>query len=274
LVNVVSARSTWFIVVVTLALFAVGVALSRRVEPGIRVEAVTLAEDTPALRFLPTGAGPHPVALLAHGVIASKETLFRFGEALAAAGFASFAIDLPGHGESARPFIGDENARAIERVASVLGTVDVFVGHSMGAYAGADTVRNGGLHPRLFVAVGALPDLGEGHPPLLLLAGRFEEAVSADRLGARADARLVLSPWCDHASEPYDPRLVDAAVEAACAAVGKTPPAGPGRWPERLAGMVLGVLAALFLGHRLPDLSPRLARVRGAYDACLCSSPR
>jgi hypothetical protein len=35
-----------------------GVALSHRIEPGIRVQKVTLAEDTPALKFIPTGAGP------------------------------------------------------------------------------------------------------------------------------------------------------------------------------------------------------------------------
>src|SRR5690242_14443312 len=99
-----SARANWFIAAAALALIAVGVALSHRIEPGVRVEAVTLAGDTPALRFLPAGSGPRPVALLAHGVTASKETLFRFGEALAAAGFECIAVDLPGHGESPRSF--------------------------------------------------------------------------------------------------------------------------------------------------------------------------
>ena len=32
---------------------------------------------------------------MAHGVTASKETLFRFGEALARAGFTCYAVDLP-----------------------------------------------------------------------------------------------------------------------------------------------------------------------------------
>ena len=48
---------------------------------------MTFAEETPALEFLPAGPGPHPVALLAHGSPTSQETLFRYGEALAAAGF-------------------------------------------------------------------------------------------------------------------------------------------------------------------------------------------
>jgi predicted dienelactone hydrolase len=76
-----------WIVLAAIAVLILGVILSRVIEPGVRVEKVTLAQDTPALRFMPSGAGPHPVALLAHGYAASKETLFRYGEALAAAGF-------------------------------------------------------------------------------------------------------------------------------------------------------------------------------------------
>ena len=246
-----------------LAVLAVGIALSHRVEPGVHVEGVMLAGDTPAFRFLPEGSGPHPVALLAHGVTASKETLFRFGEALAAAGFECVAVDLPGHGESARPFSWRGNGGALEGVAHALGSVDVFIGHSMGAYAGAQAVRNLGLSPRLFIAVGALPNLGPHGPPLLLLASRFEEAVPPARLKEQTDARLVLSPCSDHALEPYDPILVNAAVEAACAAVGKTPPAAPTCWRWRLAGLGLGVLAALGLTLALPAPPARWAWARG-----------
>lgn len=264
-----SARANGFFALAALACFALGVVLSRDVEPGIRVEAVTLAGDVPALRFLPAESGPRPVALLAHGVTASKETLFRFGEALAAAGFVCFAVDLPGHGDSAAPFRGRENANTLTRVASTLGSVDIFLGHSMGAYAGAEAVRNGGMEPRLFIAVGALPDLGEQGPPLLLMAGWFEEAVPLARLQARTDARLVLSRWSDHALEPYDAHLVDAAVEAACATIGQRPPAPPVRWRLRLAGMVLGMLGALVLGHRLPELWPRVGPARGPLVSVL-----
>lgn len=266
--KIMKSRAIW-IIATSVVCLALGVALSRRVEPGVRVEAMILADHTPALRFFPADSGPHPIALLAHGVTASKETLFRLGEALAAAGFTCFAIDLPGHGESTLSFADDENAGTLESVASTLGVVDIFVGHSMGAYAGAESVRNGRLNPRLFVAMGALPDLGQHGPPLLLLAGRFEEAVSPARLRARADARLVVSPWSDHALEPYDPFLVQATVEAACATVGKVPPTAPGRWRWRLAGAVVAGLGALALGNRLPDLFPRLTRARGPLVSIL-----
>jgi pimeloyl-ACP methyl ester carboxylesterase len=259
-----STRANWCIVAVALAFFASGAVLSRRVEPGVRVEAVTLAGDIPALQFLPADSGSRPIALLAHGFTASKESLFRFGEALAAAGFVCFAVDFPGHGESARSFSAAENGPTLERVARTLGSVDVFAGHSMGAYAGAEAVRNAGLSPRLFIAVGALPELGEHGPPLLLLAGQFDEALARARRGVLpSDARLVRFSWSDHALEPYDPRLVDAAVDAACAAVGKTRPPAPTCWRWRLTGVVLGMLGALTMAPRLPELSPRLAQVRG-----------
>jgi pimeloyl-ACP methyl ester carboxylesterase len=274
-VSAVNARYNWWPASAAMVCFVAGVALSHRIAPGVRVDAVTLAGDTPALRFLPAGAGPHPIALLAHGITASKETLFRFGEALAVAGFECFAVDLPGHGDSALPFSVAGNTgrassmEALERVARALGSVDVFIGHSMGAGAGAAAVRDTGLKIQLFIAMGALPNLGEHGPPLLLLAGRFDEACSPARLKTRTDARLVLSSWCDHALEPYDSHLVNAAVEAACVVVGKKPPAAPTRWHWRLVGLVLGAIGALGLALGLPELSPRWAWARGPMISVL-----
>lgn len=222
-----------------------------------------LAGNTPTIHLFPKKSGPYPVALLAHGVTASKETLFRFGEALAAAGFDCYTVDLPGHGESRLRFSRTEIVAQMGRITRTLGRVDVFVGHSMGAGAGQASFWNGDLSPKLFIALGANPDLGEHGPPLFLLAGNFEELVSPAQLKARSDARLVLSPWSDHALEVWDPHLVNAGVEAACAAVGKSPPPPPLVWLWRLAGVVLGMAGALGLIWRLPELSPRLARVRG-----------
>src|SRR5437667_6624089 len=116
-----SARANWCVVVLGSAFFAAGVILSRRVEPGVRVDAVTLAGDTPALQFLPADSGPRPVALFAHGVTASKETLFRFGEAFAAAGFVCFAVDLPGHGGARRLLSLAEKAPPLEGMRTAVG---------------------------------------------------------------------------------------------------------------------------------------------------------
>jgi pimeloyl-ACP methyl ester carboxylesterase len=264
-----SACPNWRITTMAIACFAVGVTLSHRVEPGVHVKTMTVAGDIPALQFLPAGPGPHPVALLAHGYASSKEWLFRYGEALAAAGFVCFDVDLPGHGASPRFFSSSGTAHMLEEVARAVGPVDVFVGHSMGGSRGGGAVRDGGLRPKLFIAVGSAPHLGEHGPPLLLLAGRFDEFYPPAVLKARTDARVVLSPWSDHGLELYDPLLVNAAVEAACAAVGKTPPAAPTCWLWRLAGIVLGMLGALGLALCLPKLPPRWAWARGPLVALI-----
>ena len=243
--------------------FVAGIALSHRIEPGIRVQKVTLAEDTPALKFIPTGAGPHPVALLAHGFAGSKETLFRYGEALATAGFISYSVDQPGHGASPRTLTFMEAVHTLESVAREIGPVDVFAGQSMGGGTGGEAVRKGGMRPGLFIAIGSNPVLGERAPPLLLLAGRFEQAFPPALLKTRTDARLVISPWSDHMLGGFDPVLVNAAVEAACAAVHKTPPPPPTDWLWRLLGAALAMLAAGTLASCLTDLLPRLARFRG-----------
>jgi pimeloyl-ACP methyl ester carboxylesterase len=207
---------------------------------------------------------------MAHGVTASKETLFRFGEALAAAGFVCYAVDLSGHGESPKRFSARENVNILSAVAGSLGSVDVFIGHSMGAGAGARAVRDGALSPRLFIAVGANPDIGEHGPPLLLLAGRFEELHPPALLKTRTDARLVVSPCSDHALEPFDPMLVNPAVEAACAAVGTPPPSSPPtRWISRLAGIASAGVGAIGLVLWLPPLPRKWTWSRGPLVAAV-----
>ena len=141
----------WIIAGVAAVCFVMGVALSHRIEPGVRIENVMLTQDTPALRFIPGGPGPHPVALLAHGYAASKETLFRYGEALAAAGFICYSVDQPGHGSSPRKFTFMEAVQTLEAVAREIGPVDVFAGQSMGGGTGGEAVREGGMKPKLFI---------------------------------------------------------------------------------------------------------------------------
>jgi hypothetical protein len=260
-------RNNRFIVAGSILCFVLGLALSRRIEPGVSVQKITLADDTPALKFLPAGPGPHPVALLAHGYGSSKETLFRYAEALTAAGFVCYDVDLPGHGASRRTFTFMEAVQTLEAAAREIGPVDVFVGHSMGGFTGGEAAAEGGMKPGLFIAVGSLPVMGDHAPPLLLLAGRFDEFFSPALLKTRTDAHLVISPRCDHVFELWDPLLVNAAVEEACSAVHKTPPMAPTAWRWRVVGIVLAILAAGTLAVYLPELCPQLARFRGLLFA-------
>ena len=132
----------------------------------------------------------------------------------------------------------------------------------MGGELGAWGVREGEFRPKLFIGVGAAARLGEHGTPELLLAGLFEEFIRPVRLHAQTNAQVVISPWSDHALEAFDPVLVRAAVQAACATVGKPVPSAPTAWRWRFAGLVLGIAGALVLMFRLPELHPRLARMR------------
>jgi pimeloyl-ACP methyl ester carboxylesterase len=250
----------------------VGLVLSRSIEPGVSAEWTSIAGDVPAIRFVPGGAAARrPKALLAHGVTASKETLFRLGEALAAAGYEAYAIDLPGHGDSPLPFRPSDNVQIVGKAAAAIGPLDVLGGHSMGAYAGAGAVRAGTIRPRRFVAFGAAVSTVPPGPPPTLLAGAWEELVGVERLRALAresGGTLVASPWSDHALEPYDPVLVDAAVQVACAAVGSAAPPPPTRWRVRLAGFVLATTGAVGSAYALGHSSARLRALSGVVVAC------
>src|SRR6476661_9038015 len=97
-----SSRRNHWLIAAAIAVLILGAILSRAVEPGVRVEKIMLTTNTPALRLFPATPSPHPVALLAHGNGGSKEMLFRFGEALASAGFDCYSVDQAGYGESPR----------------------------------------------------------------------------------------------------------------------------------------------------------------------------
>src|SRR5436309_3147301 len=97
------ASTNRWVIAAAIAALILGAILSHLIEPGVRVEKVMLTTNTPALRLFPATPGPHPKALLAHGGGGSKEMLFRFGEAFAAAGFDCYSVDLAGQGESPQP---------------------------------------------------------------------------------------------------------------------------------------------------------------------------
>jgi pimeloyl-ACP methyl ester carboxylesterase len=267
-----SARTTGWVVVAAVISLGAGAALSHVIEPGVRVEKVMLTTNTPALRIFPATPdlavgvtkGLHPIALLAHGGCGSKENLFRFGEALAAAGFDCYSVDQAGQGESPQRFSITNifiKPRELERA---LGGVDVFIGHSLGGGAGAWSVREDGFRPKLFIALESDIHVGERGPPVVVLMARFGEFASVIRtwLRAQTNAQVVSSPWSEHITAAFDPVLARAAVKAACAAVGKPVPAAPTAWRWRFAGLVLGITGALVLMFRLPELHPRLARIR------------
>src|SRR4051812_49231654 len=142
-----SARTNRWAMAAAIAALIVGAALSRMIEPGVRVEKVMLTGNTPAIRIFPATARPHPIALLAHGNGGSKEMLFRFGEALAAAGFDCYSVDQAGYGESPQSCSRPNVRLHFLQAQRALGAVDVFIGHSMGCGTGSWSVREARFRP-------------------------------------------------------------------------------------------------------------------------------
>lgn len=270
----------WGAVLLAALLALAGLGLARLHEPDVEVRPTTLTspagERVPALRFTPRAGAAAGTALLAHGVTASKETQYRIGEALARAGFECLAIDLPSHGASrtrlSAEAVNDAFAAGARALAGPRGegqapAVDVLVGHSFGGGTGAAALRDGVLTARLFVAIGARPPRIAG-TRTLLVGGAQEELAPPEALRAHAraiGAEAAVVPFCDHALEPFHPGVVGATVAAACAEVGRTPPATPPtRWIGRLAGAALLVFAGLLaVGVVLPANPPTRARARG-----------
>jgi hypothetical protein len=96
----------WFISAAIAALI-LGAILSRVIDPGVCVEKRMLTTNTPALRLFPATPG-------------SKEMMFRFGEALAAAGFDCYSVDLAGFGESPQTFSFTNLLRNFQELKRVL----------------------------------------------------------------------------------------------------------------------------------------------------------
>jgi pimeloyl-ACP methyl ester carboxylesterase len=98
-----------------------------------------------------------PLAVLVHGVTSSSRTWWRVGPALAGRGFRVLAVDLRGHGGSPRAEAGlaaadlaDDLAETVARTAG--GSVDLLVGHSLGALVALEAVgRHPGFARRLVV---------------------------------------------------------------------------------------------------------------------------
>ena len=192
--NDVNPGTNRWVIAAAVAALILGAILSRVIEPGVRVEKIMLTTNTPALRLFPATPGPHPIVLLAHGNGGSKEMMFRFGEALVAAGFDCYSVDQAGYGESPQSWSLTHVLLSFLQAERALGAVDVFIGHSMGGGTGSWSVREAGFRPKLFIGVGYPAKLGEHGPPPLLLGGLFEEFFRPAQLKARTDAQVVISP--------------------------------------------------------------------------------
>ena len=105
-----------------------------------------------------TTIGAGPIAMLLHGWGGSGNDMMPIASALAAAGFRSVVIDLPGHGRSpGRESSLVEFLRAIRAVSQCLGEPELIVGHSFGGSATVFAITELGLAARGAVLIAPAP---------------------------------------------------------------------------------------------------------------------
>ena len=147
------------------------------------------------LSYLEAGPADGPVVLLLHGLLSDATTWDRALPLLAAHGLRVIALDLPGHGESAKlpgSYLLDDFALALDEFLEVLTIPAVTIcGHSFG---GAITVHFGYHYPhrvlrQVLVSAGGLGR--EVNPGLRLLTVNGAEAVVGAVLDRRPVRRLL-----------------------------------------------------------------------------------
>ena len=185
------------------------------------------------------GAGG-PLALLVHGVTSSSRTWWRVGPVLAGRGWAVLAVDLRGHGASARPAAGLGLADLAADVAeTVEGPVDLLVGHSLGALVALELVAaRPGIARRLVVE----DPPGPGSVDWAGMAAGIEadtRRAATDPEALRRDLEAANPAWPPGEAERRVADLADCDGQAVAAA---------------FRGGVAFDLAALLASARLPVL--------------------
>lgn len=146
----------------------------------------------------PAHGSPRGTAVLLHGLMAQATTWWRIGPALAALGWDTSAVDLPGHGRAPRlagavdldGFVGALAERLPDRV-------DLLAGHSLGAVAAlALAVRRPGTARALVLEEppGALAD---GERYLLSLAVEADGELVAQDRAMLVDRERAANPGWD-----------------------------------------------------------------------------
>ncbi len=164
-------------------------------------------------RWLPDGA-PRAAFQIAHGLAEHGARYGRLAAALTAQGFAVYADDHRGHGQTAPPadlgFFGERDGWrkcvsdlwALNRRIAIdhPGLPIILLGHSMGSFMAQDFVAD---HSD---AIAALVLSGSnGPPPAIAGVGRMIARIERLRLGARGKSALLQAMMFGEFNKPFKP---------------------------------------------------------------------
>ena len=286
------SRARWAVLILALAGALLSVWQLERARAGVEITALAVG-PTPATVYRLPGAGPAPVAVIAHGFAGSRQLMEGFALALARAGYIAVSYDLQGHGRNPVPMSGDvtriggttrvlmDELGRVSDAALALPGADgrlALVGHSM---ASDIVVRQAIADPRVgaVVAVSMFSEAVTATAPrnLLVVAGAWEgmlaaEAERALRLsdpaaalgqtvgdpGAGTGRRAVLAPSVEHVGVLYSATTLRETRDWLNASFGRDE---VGQVPMRGGWVALLMVSVVALGWPLAGL---LRRFRAA----------
>lgn len=193
--------------------------------------------------YITEGSGP-PVVMI-HGIGASLYDWASLSPTLAQNGYAAYALDLLGHGDSDKPSSPSEYkiTRVYEHLCDWLDSLQLqepvtLVGHSLGGYLSLQLALQRPAQVRKLVLIDPLFSLSQ-LSPILRWASRNP------RLGERATR--IAPAWLIHALLGWDPD------------------AGRNFTPEIRRQIVIDYKRAsphfVYIAQNIPDLAPRLSQV-------------
>lgn len=208
-----------------------------------------LARDQPIpyIRLVPAegdAAPAPPRALIVHGLASNKEIMQILAAAMTDAGFETWSIDLPGHGDSPGAFSSEASLSVIHAMLDRLGPETVVIGHSLGGALLAETAATRPLGPAILLSPPPIPPIPALRVErLLIVSGRFDAPRINRWIPALVDAapgaEWKLYPWAGHSTALYHPSQLRAIVEWA----GGDPRPFPAAW--RLLWLALMAVALL-----------------------------
>lgn len=143
----------------------------------------------------PAGGTDLPCVVMVHGAVHNRGIWAQHSRWLAAEGFATLAPDLPGHGDSGGPALGDVAACA-DWLLALLTEAGVgraiLAGHSMGALVALEAAArsasgHGGIRVEALVLLGAAVPMAVS--PAMLAAAEAEPFEAIDKMAAYSHAR-------------------------------------------------------------------------------------
>ena len=159
-------------------------------------------------------APPKAAVQIVHGLAEHSARYARLAQALTAEGFAVYAHDHRGHGQTCPPadlgffadhdgwrkLLDDIDAVAARIGADLPGLPRVFLGHSMGSFLGQTYLAEHGAELAAAVLSGT-----SGPPPAILPLGKRIVAFERWRLGPRGKSALVQALLFGEQNKPFRP---------------------------------------------------------------------